>query len=104
MTDIDSESLQGKALEDALVQHPTWEFDPGRPAMSRDFEFVDFRTAFAFMTEMALFAERHRHHPEWTNVYNQVRIVLTTHDAAGLTAKDFRFARAADKSFSRMIN
>ena len=62
----------------------------------RAFEFKDFVTAFTFMTGCALVAEKMDHHPEWFNVYNKVRVHLTTHDAGGLSAFDFELARAMD--------
>ncbi len=64
----------------------------------RDFTFADFSAAFAFMTRVALLAEKMDHHPWWSNVYNRVRIELTTHDAGNLiTAKDRTLAAAIDK-------
>lgn len=64
----------------------------------RDFEFADFSEAFAFMTRVALAAEKMDHHPWWSNVYNKVRIELTTHDAGNtITDKDRTLAEAIDK-------
>ena len=60
--------------------------------IERSFEFEDFQQAFAFMTRVALYAEKHDHHPEWFNVYNRVKIELSTHDAGGLSIKDLSFA------------
>lgn len=62
----------------------------------RDFVFKDFIEAFSFMTAVALIAEKSAHHPDWKNVYNKVTITLNTHDADGLTAKDFDLATAID--------
>lgn len=63
-----------------------------------EFRFKDFVQAFAFMTQVALIAERMGHHPEWTNVYNRVRIRLCTHDAGGVvTSRDKELARAIDR-------
>jgi 4a-hydroxytetrahydrobiopterin dehydratase len=62
--------------------------------LHKSFEFVDFVQAFGFMTQAALVAERMNHHPEWFNVYNRVRIDLTTHDVKGLSERDFELARA----------
>jgi 4a-hydroxytetrahydrobiopterin dehydratase len=73
-----------------------WQADPARGAIRRDFRFRDFTQAFAFMTRLALYAEKHDHHPEWSNVYNRVSITLTTHDAGGLTQRDVDFACQAD--------
>lgn len=80
----------------ALAGLPDWTLLAERPAIFRDFAFRDFSEAFAFMTQVALLAESQDHHPEWSNVYNRVHILLTTHDAGGLSARDIRLARAID--------
>jgi 4a-hydroxytetrahydrobiopterin dehydratase len=77
-----------------------WSRDGKRDAISREFVFKDFNRAFAFMTQVALAAEKRDHHPEWSNVYNKVRITLSTHDAGGVTEKDLDLARFIDESFS----
>ena len=64
--------------------------------LEKSFEFEDFVAAFAFMTRVALVAERLNHHPEWFNVYRTVRVSLTTHDAGGVTARDFELAAVMD--------
>jgi 4a-hydroxytetrahydrobiopterin dehydratase len=61
--------------------------------LQRTFQFADFVTAFGFMAQVALVAERMNHHPEWFNVYRTVRVELATHDAGGITALDFELAR-----------
>ncbi len=66
--------------------------------IERRFRFPDFVSAFAFMTEVALVAERMNHHPEWSNVYGNVEVALTTHDAKGLTRLDFELARAMNEA------
>jgi 4a-hydroxytetrahydrobiopterin dehydratase len=87
-------------LAAALAAAPHWRHDPERGGtIQRDFAFQDFRQAFAFMTQVALMAERLDHHPEWRNVYNRVAVSLTTHDAHGLTAKDFALAAEADRAY-----
>ncbi|MFY0253259.1 4a-hydroxytetrahydrobiopterin dehydratase [Chitinophaga sp. 30R24] len=64
----------------------------------RAFEFKDFRDAFAFMTKVAMLAEKMDHHPNWSNVYNKVYIHLSTHDAGDvITTKDEAMAQAIDK-------
>ena len=73
-----------------------WAYVAGRDAIERRFSFRDFSEAFAFMTRVALLAEKQDHHPEWSNVYNRVTILLTTHDASGLSQRDVAFARAVD--------
>ena len=76
---------------------PDWSYSSERGGcLSRSFVFADFVQAFGFMTQLALQAEKMNHHPEWSNVYNRVDIVLTTHDAGGLTERDVTLARIAD--------
>lgn len=65
--------------------------------LKRSFRFADFSEAFAFMTRVALLAERQAHHPEWFNVWNRVDIALTTHDAGGLSLRDVKLARAIER-------
>jgi 4a-hydroxytetrahydrobiopterin dehydratase len=72
---------------------PGWHDCEGRDAIAKSFVFADFAQAFAFMTRVALAAERMNHHPEWRNTYNRVEITLATHDAGGVTAFDLRLAR-----------
>ena len=64
--------------------------------LHREFVFKNFIQAFGFMTQSAIIAERDNHHPEWFNVYKTVKVDLTTHDAGGITAKDFVLASAMD--------
>lgn len=75
---------------------PHWVVLRERDAIRRDFRFRDFNQAFAFMTRVAMLAEQHHHHPNWSNVWNSVSIELSTHDAGGLTAKDVGLARLID--------
>ena len=75
---------------------PHWRLLPDRDAIARDFRFKDFSTAWGFMARVALLAERHDHHPEWSNVYSRVSITLTTHDTGGLSERDIALARAID--------
>lgn len=80
-----------------------WRAEPGdRPAIRRNLKFVDFNAAFGFMTRVALHADKADHHPEWSNVYNGVDIVLTTHDAGGVTIKDVTLARFIDEAAAAM--
>lgn len=80
---------------------PDWRHDDQRDAITREFVFADFVQAFAFMTQVAILAEKRDHHPEWSNVYNKVSVVLTTHDAGGLTQRDIDLAQAMDTAFAR---
>jgi 4a-hydroxytetrahydrobiopterin dehydratase len=75
----------------------SWSFDG--TYISRNFKFSNFVNAFAFMTSVALQAEKADHHPDWSNVYNTVNIKLNTHDANGITQFDFDLAAAIDKQF-----
>jgi 4a-hydroxytetrahydrobiopterin dehydratase len=71
-------------------------------SLQRTFQFKDFSQAWAFMTEVAIQAEKHNHHPNWSNVYNTVEIKLNTHDAGDVvTEKDRKLAKAIDAVFSR---
>ena len=73
-----------------------------RDAIQRTFKFKDFNAAFGFMTRVALLADKVDHHPEWSNVYNRVEVLLTTHDADGVTEKDIRMARFIDEAAGAM--
>ena len=82
---------------EALAALPEWSLQADGLAIERTFKFKDFSQAWAFMNRVALLAEKHDHHPEWSNVYNRVAITLTTHDAGGLSERDTKLARAIDK-------
>jgi len=79
-----------------LARFPDWAHDPGRDAIRRRFQFADFAQAFGFMASVAIIAEKMDHHPEWSNVYNRVDILLTTHDCDGLSERDARLAEAIE--------
>jgi 4a-hydroxytetrahydrobiopterin dehydratase len=89
-------TLTIEELKQALKRLPDWELAPGREAIMRKFQFVDFDAAFAFMTRCALLAAKMDHHPEWSNIYNRVEVTLATHDAGGVTRKDIDLATAMD--------
>lgn len=74
-----------------------WTAAEGRDALVKTFRFKDFSAAFGWMTRVAMVAETLDHHPEWSNVWNRVEVVLTTHDAGGLTELDARLAQAMDR-------
>jgi 4a-hydroxytetrahydrobiopterin dehydratase len=80
---------------------PEWQAVDGRDAIFRSIKFDDFTSAFGFMTEVALAAEKLDHHPEWFNVYSRVDITLSTHDAGGLTALDIKLATFIDRVAAR---
>jgi 4a-hydroxytetrahydrobiopterin dehydratase len=81
-------------IEAFLADHPGWSAQDGR--LRRQFRFPSFVTAFGFMASVALIAERMDHHPEWTNVYSKVDVVLSTHDVGAITADDLALAAAMD--------
>ncbi len=95
-------ALSGTTRATALLGLPHWRECEGRDAICRDFRFQDFAEAFAFMTRVALAAEKLNHHPEWRNVYNQLEIVLATHDVGGLTERDIRLAHLIDAAAQGM--
>ncbi len=90
--------LAGPERAAALARLPGWAPVAGRDAIRKEFRFADFNAAFGFMARVALAAEKLDHHPEWSNVYNRVDIVLSTHDAGGLTARDIALAEAIDRA------
>lgn len=73
-----------------------WAHDPDRDAISKTYEFKNFIEAFGFMTRTAIWAEKYKHHPEWSNVWNKVDVTLTTHDYDGLTELDIKMGRKMD--------
>lgn len=89
--------ISGAAREEALAGLPGWREVEGRDAIAKRFEFADFNTAFGWMARVALVAEKMDHHPEWTNVYRRVDVVLASHDAGGVTTRDIRLAREMDR-------
>lgn len=79
-----------------LAECPGWSLREDGKAIVRHFKFKDFNQAFGFMTRVALYADKHDHHPEWFNVYSRVDMTLTTHDADGLSMRDTDMARAIE--------
>ena len=92
--------LSGPARTAALASLKEWKEVPGRDAIQRSLKFADFNQAWGFMTRVALAAEKADHHPEWSNVYNRVEIVLSTHDAGGVSDKDVALAKFIDSAAS----
>jgi 4a-hydroxytetrahydrobiopterin dehydratase len=92
------EKLDGAAIAEGLNSLDGWTLADDGGAIRKSYRFKTFRKAFAFMTEMALVAEKMDHHPEWSNVYNRVDVTLTTHDAGGVTELDLKLAAAMDKA------
>ncbi len=93
--------LNSAEREQLAKNLPDWRLAEGRDALVRSFKFKDFVEAFGFMAQIAILAEKMDHHPEWSNVYNRVEILLTTHDCDGLSARDVTLAQAIDRLAAR---
>lgn len=89
-----STKLSDNEIQANLKTLPQWQLKEGK--LYRQWKFTNFVEAFGFMTKVAILAERANHHPEWRNVYNRVEIELMTHDAGGISAKDFMLATEID--------
>ncbi|KPQ11547.1 MAG: 4-alpha-hydroxytetrahydrobiopterin dehydratase PhhB [Saliniramus fredricksonii] len=98
---MSGERLSNAELDDLLETLEGWEKVEGREAIQKTFVFADFVDAFGWMSKVALTAEKMDHHPEWYNVYKTVEVVLTTHDADGVTGKDAELAKAMDRMAQR---
>jgi 4a-hydroxytetrahydrobiopterin dehydratase len=91
------EPLSAASLEKKLEELAGW--DISQQKLYRRFVFDNFVEAFGFMSRVALLAESMDHHPDWSNVYNRVDIYLTTHDAGGISERDFILAARINKLF-----
>jgi 4a-hydroxytetrahydrobiopterin dehydratase len=89
-----SPKFTDEEVRQGLARVPKWTLREG--ALHRDFAFADFGQAFAFMTRVALAAEKANHHPDWSNSWNKVSIDLSSHDVKGLSRRDFDLAAAID--------
>ena len=89
-----------KQIKDFIDKHPAWNIKDNK--LHREFVFKNFVEAFGFMTQAALIAERTNHHPEWFNVYKTVVVDLTTHEANGITERDFALAQAMNVIFEKV--
>lgn len=94
--------LDAAAREAALAELAGWTWDADRNGIARHLKFADFGTAFGFMTQVAIEAEKADHHPEWSNMWNKVDILLTTHSDGGVTEKDIALARRIDAIARRL--
>lgn len=91
-------------VTEVLAGLPDWRrADDPRPAIACTLRFADFNAAFGFMTRVALLADKVDHHPEWSNVYNRVEVLLTTHDADGVTERDVAMARFIDAAVKGLV-
>lgn len=89
--------LSDAQRDEVLAALSAWSLREDGLAITRELRFADFNEAFGFMTRVALHADRVDHHPEWFNVYNKVAIMLTTHDAGGVSERDVEMARFIDR-------
>ena len=89
-------SDQARAEELPPLMENGWSMVDGRDAIQKTFVFKNFVRAFGWMTEIAMWAEKLNHHPEWSNVYKTVDVTLTTHDADGLSALDAKLGAKLD--------
>lgn len=96
-----AEKLTPSVRSAALAELASWSLAPDERAIVKTFRFASFRAAFGFMTEVAIEAEKLDHHPEWSNIYRDVTIRLTTHDAGGVTARDIALARMIEALLPR---
>ena len=92
-----AQKLDQAARQALAARLPGWWTVDGRDAIQKAFKFKDFSEAFGFMSRAALVAEKMDHHPEWSNVWNRVEVVLSTHSAGGLTELDVKLAEAMDR-------
>lgn len=91
------QKLDDAARAALFARFPEWTHAPERDAITRRFQFADFAQAFGFMASVAILAEKMDHHPEWSNVYNRVDILLTTHDCGDLSERDAKLAEAIER-------
>lgn len=89
------EKLSDTDIHARLRDLPGWSLQKGK--LTREFHFANFVDAFGFMTRAAMIAEKSNHHPEWFNVYNKVKVQLTTHDVKGISERDFALAATMDE-------
>ncbi len=91
------QKLTDSRRSQALAELSGWTLVPGRDAIAKHYQFADFSAAWGFMCRVALAAEKQDHYPEWSNVWNRVDVVLSTHDAGGLTENDVTLAKKMDE-------
>ena len=95
------QKLSALEIAQCMPSLQLWHVDAKLGSITREFVMADFLRAFEFMTQIAIEAESHNHHPEWRNVYNKVTITWTTHDVQGLSMNDFDLAHICDQTFAR---
>lgn len=99
-----AEKLSSNELHEALKNLGGWNLFEEGQSLTKTYQFDNFAQAFSFMTQVALYAEKVNHHPEWTNIYNKVQVRLFTHDCDGVSAKDIALALYMDQSAFYYLN
>ena len=97
MSDDELQKLSADGIKAALAEREGWHTVEGRDAIAKNYTFKNFRTAWTFMEDVAMEADEMSHHPEWTNIYNRVNVILTTHDVKGVSDLDFDLADIMDE-------
>ena len=87
--------IEKNQLDSFIEKNPSWIID--NKTIKKEFKFENFIEAFGFMSKVALLSEKIDHHPDWQNIYNKVKINLTTHDKGGITTNAIKLAEAIDK-------
>ena len=87
--------IEKNQLDSFIEKNPSWIID--NKTIKKEFKFENFIEAFGFMSKVALLSEKIDHHPDWQNIYNKVKINLTTHDEGGITTNDIKLAESIDK-------
>ena len=87
--------IEKNQLDSFMEKNPSWRID--KKTIKKEFKFENFIEAFGFMSKVALLSEKIDHHPDWQNIYNKVKINLTTHDKGGITTNDIKLAESIDK-------
>ena len=87
--------IEKNQLDSFIEKNPSWIID--NKTIKKEFKFENFIEAFGFMSKVALLSEKIDHHPDWQNIYNKVKINLTTHDKGGITTNDIKLAESIDK-------
>ena len=94
--------LTPEQIQERLITHPSWRLE--EVWLARDLQFADFTAAWQFMSHVADCAEQQDHHPNWYNVYSTVQIRLSSHDANGITERDFALVKSIDQYLANVLH
>ena len=95
-------ALTPEQIQERLITHPSWRLE--EVWLARDLQFADFTAAWQFMSYVADCAEQQDHHPNWYNVYSTVQIRLSSHDANGITERDFALVKSIDQYLANELH